>query len=111
MKPLSQMSREHRLLLLKFVCAFAWVDLQVHEAERSFVRRLVRRFGLDADDADQVEQWLLVSPSPGSVDPSDVPLEHRQAFIEAARAVIFADGEVDTEERQQLERLKAALGS
>ena len=110
MTPLSQMSRDDRLLLLKFVCAFAWADLEVREAERNFVRRLIRRFALDQADAAQVEHWLTVSPSPGSVAPGQVPPEHREAFVEAARAVIFADGEVDPEERQQLERLEATLG-
>ena len=110
MTPLSQMSRDERLMLLKFVCAFAWADLRVHEAEKAFVRRLVRRFALDEEDNAQVEQWLAVSPSPGSVNPQQIPYQHREAFVEAARAVIFADGEVDAEERIQLDRLKIALG-
>jgi hypothetical protein len=29
--------------------------------------------------------------------------------VEAMRALIYADGEVDAEEREQLEKLKAAL--
>ena len=103
------LTRDEQLLLLKFVCAFAWTDLHVHEGERKFVQRLVERLELDADGRQQVEQWLHVAPSPDSVDPSRVPKEHRRLFIEAVRAVIYADGDVDPEEREQLDKLKAAL--
>jgi uncharacterized tellurite resistance protein B-like protein len=106
---LDQLSRDHRLLLLKFVCAFAWTDLEVTDTEKAFVRRLVEKLGLDTDDRAEVEQWLHVAPAPSEVDPALVPAEHRRAFIESVRAVIYADGSVDDEERAQLERLKAAL--
>jgi uncharacterized tellurite resistance protein B-like protein len=105
------LSREDRLLLLKFVCAFAWTDLEVRDPERRFVRRLVERLKLDADDSRQVEEWLSIAPSPQSVDPARVPQAHRRTFVEAVRALIYADGQVDPEEREQLEKLKAALGS
>jgi len=104
------LSREDRLLLLRFVCAFAWTDLQVRDSERRFVQKLVERLKLDADDARQVEEWLSIAPSPQSVDPARVPQEHRRMFIEAVRALIYTDGQVDPEEREQLEKLKAALG-
>ena len=105
------LSREDRLLLLKFVCAFAWTDLEVRDSERRFVRRLVERLKLDADDSRQVEEWLSIAPSPQSVDPARVPPALRRTFVEAVRALIHADGQADPEEREQLEKLKAALGS
>jgi len=108
---LDKLSRDDRLLLLKFVCAYAWTDLKIHEGERRFVERLVQRMELGPEDRAEVERWLHVAPPPNEVDPSNVPLEHRRTFIEAARAVFYADGEVDDEEREQLERLKQALGS
>lgn len=108
---LDQLSRDERLLLLKFVCAFAWTDLEVTDSEKGFVRRLVARLGLSDDDKTQVEAWLHVAPAPSEVDPSLVPAEHRRTFVEAARAVIYADGNVDDEERDQLDKLKAALTS
>jgi len=103
------LSREDRLLLLKFVCAFAWTDLEIRDAERRFVRRLVQRLELDGDDAKQVEEWLDLAPAPHSVNPARVPREHRQAFLESVRAMMYADGQIDPEEREQLEKLKAAL--
>jgi uncharacterized tellurite resistance protein B-like protein len=108
---LDQLSRDDRLLLLKFVCAFAWTDLEVTQAEKDFVHRLVNKLGLDENDRQEVEAWLHVAPAPSEVDPELVPHEHRRAFVEAARAVIYADGKVDDEERSQLDRLKAALGA
>ncbi len=107
---LDQLSRPDRLLLLKFVCAYAWTDLVIHAGERRFVERLMGRFELSAEERKQVEQWLHVAPSPTEVDPGLVPPEHRRVFVEAVRAVVYADGKVDPEEREQLDRLKAALG-
>jgi uncharacterized tellurite resistance protein B-like protein len=103
------LSREERLLLLRFVCAFAWTDLAVTEKERRFVQRLVERFELQGDDAKIVQEWLHTAPAAGSVDPDQVPAEHRRAFVEALRAVIYADGKVDDEERSQFDKLRSAL--
>lgn len=108
---LDQLSRDDRLLLLKFVCAFAWTDLEVTDTEKNFVRRLIEKLGLDDADRQEVESWLHVAPAPSDVDPALVPAEHRRTFVEAVRAVIYADGKVDDEERAQLDKLKAALGS
>lgn len=104
------LSRDMRLLLLELVCAQAWTDLEIHEGERRFVRRLMERLELDADERKQVEQWLHVAPPPVDLDPERIPAEHRQTFVDAVRAVMYADGQVDDEEREQLDRLKAALG-
>lgn len=107
---LDELSRDERLLLLEFVCAFAWTDLEIRDSERAFVTRLVDKLELEEDDRAQVEEWLQIAPSPESVDPARIPKQHRRTFIEAARAVIYSDGEVDDEEREQLDRLREALG-
>lgn len=106
---LDNLSKEDRMLLLKFVCAFAWADLEIRDQERAFVKRLVEKLELDDDEKKQVEGWLTVSPSPEEVDPNKVPREHRQVFVDAARAMIYSDGEVDPEERENLELLKQLL--
>jgi len=105
------LSREERLLLLRFVCAFAWTDLEVTPRERAFVERLVKRLRLEGDDAEEVAGYLHVAPAPGSVSPSAIPVEHRRAFVESIRGVIYADGRVDPEEREQFEKLQAALST
>src|SRR5215475_8054283 len=99
------LSRDDRLLLLKFVCAFAWTDLTVTESERAFVHRLVKKLALSNEDAAEVEAWLHVAPSPSEVDPKAVPPEHRRTFVETIRALIYVDGNVDLEERAQFERM------
>lgn len=97
------------MLLLRFVCAFAWTDLEVTDKERRFVKRLVARLGLTGEDAEHLDEWLHVAPAPSSVDPKRVPPEHRRVFVEAVRAMIYADGNVDEEERAQFEKLRSAL--
>ncbi|HEY4104556.1 MAG TPA: TerB family tellurite resistance protein [Polyangiaceae bacterium] len=82
------LARDERLLLLRFVCAFAWTDLEVQEAERAFVHRLMDRLQLSVEDRAEVETWLHVAPAPGSLDPKAVPAAHRRTFVEAVRAMI-----------------------
>ena len=33
--------REDRLRLMKFVCSFAWADLEIHVKEREFVGKMI----------------------------------------------------------------------
>jgi uncharacterized tellurite resistance protein B-like protein len=104
-----ELSRDDRMLLLRFVCAFAWTDLEIRDGERKFVQRLIDRMQLSSDERAEVLGYLHVAPSPEATNPKLVPREHRRMFIEAIRGLIYADGEVDAEERQRLEKLKAAL--
>jgi uncharacterized tellurite resistance protein B-like protein len=104
-----QLSREHRLLLLRFVCAFAWTDLRIEDGERRFVERLMERLELTPEERAETLGYLHVAPSPQAVNPKLVPAEHRRVFIDTIRALIYADGGVDVEEREHFERLRAAL--
>jgi uncharacterized tellurite resistance protein B-like protein len=106
---LEDLNAEHRLLLLKFLCAFAWTDLRVTDNERAFIERLMNKFSLNHEDREQVNEWLLVAPAPSTVQASAVPPEHRRDFIEAIRALIYADGSVDSEERELFEKLRHSL--
>lgn len=104
-----EMSRDERMLLLRFVCAFAWTDLTIHQGEQKFVERLLERMQLSRDDRAEALAYLHVAPSPEATNPKLVPKAHRRVFIEAVRALIYADGEVDAEERERFEKLKTAL--
>ena len=95
---LNDLSKEDRLRLMRFVCSFAWADLHVHEKEKKLVRSLVGKLKLNSAEAKQVEGWLKVPPRPEEVDPGEVPVEHREIFLGAARDVFTADGEVHPEE-------------
>jgi len=106
---LDELDGAERLQLMKFVCSFAWADLEIRPEEREFVSRLVRRLELGRDEAHQVEQWLKLPPPPEAVDPFEIPLAHREIFIEAVRGIIQADGEVAPEERESLALLEQLL--
>lgn len=106
---LSVLNRDDRLRLMKFVCSFAWADLEIRPEERDFVAGLVRRLDLSASERRQVEGWLQLPPKPEAVDPTTIPLAHRKIFLQSVEGVIAADGEIAEEERESLSLFKALL--
>ena len=98
--PLKELTREERLLLMRFVCSFAWMDLEVKREERELVARLVSRLQLDEEEKKRVSQWLESPPSP--VDPALGPRAHRMTFLRAVESTVTADGDVSREERDAL---------
>jgi uncharacterized tellurite resistance protein B-like protein len=106
---MQQLSRPERLQLMRFVCTFAWADLEVTDAERAFVGGLIRRLQLPPDEVELVEGWLKVPPTPDEVDPTDVPRAHRELLLDAIRRLIEVDGEVHEEERDNLRLLEQLL--
>lgn len=107
---MNALDREDRLQLMKFICSFAWADLQVQDEERSFVSKLVAQLELDEEERAQVQSWLEVPPAAEELDPADIPEAHRQLFLETARAMIVADGKIDAEEAENFTLLEALLG-
>jgi hypothetical protein len=103
---LDTLSHGERLQLLRFVTSFAWADLEVSPAERAFIHRLVSLLHLDAKEARQVQGWMKVPPPPDDIDPTTVPHEHRQLFIDVVREMLHADGDVSEEERENLALLE-----
>jgi uncharacterized tellurite resistance protein B-like protein len=99
---LHQLSGEERMTLMRFVCSFAWADDFIHESERALVGRYVEQLELDAEEARQVRAWLERPPPSESVDPSQVPAEHRSRFVFAIESIIAADGEIAAVERERL---------
>lgn len=106
---LEDLDRDSRLRLMRFVCSFAWADLEVRRQEREFIARMVERLDLDPGERQSVERWLQVPPPPDAIDPTQIPARHRKLFIEAVEGVVRADGEVAPEEREHLELLKELL--
>ena len=107
---LEELDPAQRMKLLKFVCSFAWADLEVVPAERAFVARLVDRLNLSAEEQRHVKAWLDSPPGEDELDPQQIPAEHREIFIETVRGVIRVDGEVSPEEEESLELLSELLG-
>jgi hypothetical protein len=106
---LNKLDREDRLRLMKFVCSFAWADLEIADQERRLVQRMVEKLGLADDERKQVTKWLEVPPRAEEVDPAQVPLAHRQLFLQAARETIAVDGEISEDERENLALFEALL--
>jgi len=106
---LQKLKKDERMLLLKFVCAFAWADLEVKASEKALVRRLVTKLHLDADEKREVELWLKKPPRPEEVDPNKIPRAHKKLFLDTAKQLIAVDGEIDEAERENLELLEQLL--
>jgi len=106
---MDRLDREDRLRLVKFVCTFAWADLEIRPEERAFVDHIVRSLKLSDEDQSKVEGWLEVPPSPESVDPTQIPLAQRKLFLDSIEGVITSDGRVAPEERENLALLRDLL--
>lgn len=91
-----------RMNLMRFVCSFAWTDLKVTQKERDLVMRITGRLALGEAETKQIEQWLRVPPSEDEVDPTTVPREHRQMFLQVAELVAKIDGPPPPVERDAL---------
>ena len=97
-----KLDAKERMVLLQFVCSFAWTDLRVQQEERDLVMRICGRLGLTNAELQQVELWLLKPPPADDLDPTQIPRAHRQLFLQAAEATVKADGRVVPAERDQL---------
>lgn len=97
---LTQLTKADRLQLMKFVCSFAWVDLEVRKEERAFAGELLQRLALEEDEKTLVEGWLEVPPKPEEVDPAQVPQEHKALFLSVIRNVIESDGDIAADEAE-----------
>ena len=105
------LDKESRLRLVRFVCSFAWADLEVQDAERSLVARMLDQLGLDDQEKAMTEQWLRLPPEPEDVDPTDIPVEHRQIFLNTVLQMVGADGVVDPNEMETLAVFERLLRS
>ena len=107
---MKDLDREDRMRLMRFVCSFARADLEVKDAERKLIKRLVKKLDLDDKELAQVDGWLEVPPRAEELDPADIPRAHRKLFLETVRSVIIADGEVDQDEAENLVLFEMLLG-
>ncbi len=105
----NELGPEDRMRLMRFVCAFAWADLDVDAQEKDFVRRLVHGLELTDDERRQVEEWLTRPPAPEDVDPQDIPPEHIDLFLIAVKALVATDGRITSREAESLRLLEQML--
>jgi uncharacterized tellurite resistance protein B-like protein len=97
----ASLPREDRLRLMKFVCSFAWADLEIQDEERDFVGAMIKHLELE-DERPLIEGWLRHPPPAEEVDPTDVPREHRELFLDAVRRLVAADDRIDPKEAETL---------
>ena len=95
---LLRLTPDERMRLLRFVCSFAWADLEVTDTEKAFVKRLVAKMPITPEEIEQVDEWLEFPPDPDSVDPTDIPPEHKQVYLAQVLNMVRADGNIGTEE-------------
>ena len=100
----------YRLSLMRFVCSFAWADFEIQDQERTFIGKLVSCLELEADEKEQVEEWIKVPPAPEDVYPTRIPKHHRKLFLDTVEAVVMADGVLDPDEAENLALFKELLG-
>ena len=101
---------EEKLRLLRFVCAFAWSDLEIQDQERTIVVKLIDKLDLPKDDREEAMGWLDHPPSEDELDPYDVPEAHRKLFVDAALEMVGVDGVVDRLEAEQYAIFEALMG-
>jgi uncharacterized membrane protein YebE (DUF533 family) len=65
---LDQLTIEEKVRLIRFMCSFAWADLDVSDRERTMIRDLVRKLGLPEPAASEAESWLDHPPEEVSAD-------------------------------------------
>lgn len=106
---MTRLNAEDRRRLLAFVCSFAWADAEVQPDEREYIERLVKALGLPEEDLEQVDAWLQYPPDPEEVDPQEVPPEHRELILAAARDMIESDGVIYESEAETLSLLEQLL--
>lgn len=99
---MQDLDRPERMRLMKFVCSFAWADLEIHPGEREFIARMVNHIDLDPEERAQVNRWLEVPPHPQEVDPTAIPTEHRETFVKSIIGIIESDGVISEEEKDNL---------
>lgn len=105
---LSDLSREDRLHLMKFVCSFAWADLEIQDEERTFVSKMIEKLELH-EDRDQVMRWLKHPPALEDIDPTHVPRAHKELFVGAIQQLIEADDHIAEAEAENFELFKMLL--
>ena len=99
---LKTLKKTERLRLIRFVCSFAWADLEVRPEERQFIEKIVKRLELSASERREVQEWLRVPPDPDSVDPTQIPQKHRKLFLQVVEELLTSDHELHQEELDHL---------
>ena len=105
---LTQLDPQTRKTLLKVACFAAWSDLSVAPEERREILSLAARMAVDEAELAEVVGWLKGPPE--ELDPYDLPVEHRQLFLDTLYDVVEADGVLAPEECETVRLIREFIG-
>ena len=97
---------DEKLQIMRFVCAFAWADLKIHEAERSLINRFMDALEVNEAGRQAIEDMMKRPPRPEDIDPYDLAPELRETVIQAAEAMTVTDGEISPREKELMSLLR-----
>ena len=100
------LTTEDKLRVMRFICAFAWADLEIQSDERNIITQIMKALDLEEEHHGKVHLWLERPPRAEDVDPFTIPENLKGIIIDAAKAVILADGELQDSEMDLLELLQ-----
>lgn len=94
------LSESDAWLILRFLAAFAWADLEVTAAERAYVFAAAQALGIPPDAHEKIADWLDCPPAPEAIDPTRVPRRLRAPLKRLVWGIIICDGRVSAEEEE-----------
>ena len=103
------LSLEARRKLVQFLCAMAWSDFKVRDAERTHIQRLIQRLGLPEEVVEEARLWLADPGAVRRVDPIEIPEDQKNLFFSEASQLMLVDGELHSEEAETLDLLRRLL--
>ena len=104
-----ELPTEEKLSVMRFICAFAWADLEIQIAERKLIQQIMSALDLDEEHHPTVMHWLDRPPRAEDVDPFTIPDSLKDIILDAATGVILADGELQDSEVDLLELFQNIL--
>jgi tellurite resistance protein len=104
-----ELTTDEKLSVMRFICAFAWADLEIQNDEVKLINQIMQALELDKKHYQTVYQWLKRPPRAEDVDPFTIPDNLKEIILDAATGVILADGELQDSEMEMLELLQNIL--
>ena len=100
------LSSDEKLQIMRFICAFAWADLKVVNAEKKLIARFSDILDLSPKEREAVNGWIAHPPRPEEIDPYEISPHLKETILSAAQAVSMIDGHFDAKEADLIDILQ-----